>query len=148
MFYLSKSMAVLLTCRYCRLCEASIGLICSCMPVITVALKTFVTGTASSWNYVKKYSQTLFSRTERFKNPKAGEDKLPEIPQGNISGLRTFIHRFQRSNTNSIPLRELSTFATLNSDVDRDYHGQLRDMHDVDIERLVTAAPASQGHIK
>jgi hypothetical protein len=116
------------------LCEASIGLICSCMPVVTVALKSAVMRTVSSWNSAKKYSQTLLPKTERLQTPRTGQDQLPEIPQGNISGLRSFIYKFQRSNADITPKDNLSTLGTLNSEVDSDYHGQLRNMQQAHTE--------------
>lgn len=108
------------------------------MPVLTAPLKTLIAGMVSSWHSIRQYSQIVLSRTDR--DPKGRCDQLPEIPGGNMSGLRTFIRRFHRSNVQSTPMSDLSHFVSLESDADWDYHGQLRDLCNVDIERPTPVA--------
>ncbi|KAI1632376.1 hypothetical protein F4809DRAFT_656422 [Biscogniauxia mediterranea] len=115
------------------LLEISIGLICSCMPVITAPLKILIAKMISSWHSIKQYSRTILSSTDRDPRERCGQ--LPEIPGGGMSGLRTFIRRCHRSNVQSTPMSYLSHFVSLESDTDWDYHGQLRDLCSVDIER-------------
>ncbi|KAI0024606.1 hypothetical protein F4780DRAFT_724348 [Xylariomycetidae sp. FL0641] len=115
------------------LCEVTIGLICSCMPVITVPLKSLVTRTLSSWHSIKRYSHTLLSRKDNHA-PSASEDGLPPIPKGALSGVRTFIRKLGRSGVRSVSMSEPASFGTLSSETDQDYHGQLREIQCVEIE--------------
>ncbi|KAI1424708.1 hypothetical protein F5Y12DRAFT_714946 [Xylaria sp. FL1777] len=119
------------------LLEVSIALICSCMPVITVPLKSLLVQTVSSWNSIKKLSTGLVSKSEKVKS-KESVAQLPGIPGGTLSGLRTFIRRLHSSTPASMPTYKMSNFETLNSEVDQDYHEQLRAMQGHDIERLVS----------
>lgn len=54
---------------------------------------------------------------------------LPEIPRANISGLRTFIRRLNRSESEkTTAMVDVSNFSRLES-VEEDYHRQLRAVH-------------------
>ncbi|KAJ8129908.1 hypothetical protein O1611_g3725 [Lasiodiplodia mahajangana] len=65
---------------FCLL-EVGIGLICSCMPIIMVPLKSL---TASSWSSVKKLSKTLISKPGKTE-PKRPIEALPQIPNGTLA---------------------------------------------------------------
>ncbi|KAI0860527.1 hypothetical protein F4860DRAFT_524926 [Xylaria cubensis] len=119
----------------CGLLEVSIALICSCMPIITMPLKSLLVQTISSWNSAKKFSRSLISRFDK-KKPKTSQEQLPEIPGGTLSGMRTFIRKLHASTPASIPTIEFSNFETLTSEPDQDYHEQLRGLQGYDIERL------------
>ncbi|KUJ24524.1 uncharacterized protein LY89DRAFT_745434 [Mollisia scopiformis] len=116
------------------LCEVCFGLIASCMPAITVSLKTLVTNIVSSWHSAKKYSNTLLSRPDN-SGAEQLKDWSPEVPNAKMSGLRTFIRRVQRTNGQSVAVSELATLGTMNTEVEQDYHQQLRKMQGVDVER-------------
>ncbi|KAI1410684.1 hypothetical protein F5Y13DRAFT_192014 [Hypoxylon sp. FL1857] len=100
----------------------------------------------SSWNSAKKYSRTLFGPSSQ--NSSKYENQMPKIPRGTISGLRTFIRRVQRTNTQSVHINELSTFATLNSETEQDYHDQLREISNGDIGRIADESLESLRAIK
>jgi hypothetical protein len=93
---------------------------------------------------VRKYSQALFSRTDS-NEPKEPMDLLPYILQGTMSGLRTFMRKFHRSNSQSVLMSDMATFATLNSESGDGYHGQLRDICSSDIERLGPKRGTNEG---
>ncbi|KAK3374874.1 hypothetical protein B0H63DRAFT_512909 [Podospora didyma] len=143
----------LLTPYLFSLAELNFGLMCSCMPVITVSLKAWANKTVSSWHSVKKYyySNTFGGQSRSEANNTGGgirgdrylKEELPRIPGGAMSGMRTFIRRFNRStNAQSVPM---SNFVTLNSMSDKDYHGQLRDIYGADHDDAERLAPCIAG---
>ncbi|KAI0006914.1 hypothetical protein F4779DRAFT_629475 [Xylariaceae sp. FL0662B] len=113
--------------------ELAIGLVCSCMPVIAVTLKTSMTNINSMWDSVRRYGTHLLTRTSRQgsepPSQSSSKEQLPEIPSGTVSGLRTFIRRMYRSNNQSTddPTHR-ETFGTIDS-VDQHYHAQLKQMY-------------------
>ncbi|TRX93716.1 hypothetical protein FHL15_005392 [Xylaria flabelliformis] len=117
------------------LLEVSIALICSCMPIITMPLKSLLAQTISSWNSAKKFSRSLISRLDK-KEPNKHEEQLPRIPGGTLSGLRTFIRKLHASTPTSIPTIEFTNFEILTSETDQDYHEHLRGLQGYDVERL------------
>lgn len=114
--------------------ELAIGLICSCMPVIAVTLKTSMTNVNLLWDSVRKYGTYLLTRTSeqvsKLPSRSTSQEKLPEIPGGTVSGLRSFIRGMYRSNNQSMATpTHPATFVTIDS-VDQDYHIQLKQMYD------------------
>jgi len=113
--------------------EINIGLICSYMPVVSMPLKLIVESVVNSWSSMRKYSRTMFSRSDDTgKAKEALGPQLPEVPSG------TTVH-----------LTDVSAFSKLGS-VDKGYHEQLRAMHVVDIESSTAwsngqSAPGSRG---
>ncbi|KAJ0116400.1 hypothetical protein J7T55_007380 [Diaporthe amygdali] len=106
--------------------EVIIAIICSCMPILAAPLRAMVTKMTSSWSYLKRTTKTLVAPKEA-----TGEhsDKLPSIPDAKISGLRTFIRRFNRSTSQQSTVRmDISNFSKLGS-VDDEYHRQLKAYH-------------------
>lgn len=131
--------------------ELNIGLICSCMPVVSVPLKVFVESVVHSWSSMRKYSRTMFSQSEDAgKAKEALGAELPQVPSGTISGVRTFIRRLYRTDReDTVQLTNVSAFSKLGS-VDEGYHEQLRAMHAIDIESSAAwsngqSAPGSRG---
>ncbi|KAM7210433.1 hypothetical protein V8F06_014181 [Rhypophila decipiens] len=133
--------------------ELTVGNICACMPVLTQPLRSFATHLMSSWDSLKHYSRTIFTRSGHNHHAHTGSDqfsheygyknersnaevnKLPQVPKGTLSGLRSFIHKATRSNiADSRRGGEAddqdSTQKTLASlaSVDHDYHHQLKNM--------------------
>lgn len=110
---------------YSSICEINIAIICSCMPAFTTPIKIITSRVLSSWSHIRKRSETTLP-------PKEGGDviqSLPVIPGANISGLRTFIRRFNRSTSQQTTVMiDASNFSKLGS-VDEDYHHQLRAIH-------------------
>ncbi|KAI0544538.1 hypothetical protein F4679DRAFT_591313 [Xylaria curta] len=115
--------------------EVSIALICSCMPVITMPLKSLLVQTISSWNSTKKFSRSLISKTGKTDSSRPKE-QLPKVPSGTLSGLRSFIRKLHASTVADIPTNEPSNFETFTSEIDQDYHEQLKGLQGYDIERL------------
>ena len=116
----------------CQMNEVNIAIICSCMPIITAPLKVMVMRITSSWNYLKKETQTLLLPKESTEYKRSNQ--LPNIPGAKISGLRTFIQRFQRSESKSGETTvavDMSNFSKLGS-INEDYHHQLRAIHEND----------------
>lgn len=115
------------TCNYSTL-EVNIAIICSCMPAFTAPLRTLTTRMTSSWRYLKRSTDNLLSRKDTSAR-EPGQEGLPEVPRANISGLRTFIRRFNRSASEETAVAvDMSNFSKLGS-VDEDYHQQLRALH-------------------
>lgn len=111
--------------------EINVAIICSCMPAFTTPIKVMTSRMMSSWSNIKKRSQrseTTLPPMER----RDGLQSLPQIPAAKISGLRTFIRRFDRSTSEKTTVVvDVSNFSKLGS-VDEDYHYQLRALHGVD----------------
>ena len=131
--------------------EINIGLICSYMPVVSMPLKLIVESVVNSWSSMRKYSRTMFSRSDDTgKAKEALGPQLPEVPSGTMSGMKTFIRRLYRTEReNTVHLTDVSAFSKLGS-VDKGYHEQLRAMHVVDIESSTAwsngqSAPGSRG---
>ncbi|KAK3374270.1 hypothetical protein B0T24DRAFT_594375 [Lasiosphaeria ovina] len=137
---------------YCTL-ELSIGIICSCMPVMAVVLKGFMTGLNQTWNSVRNLGTRLL--TGNRSPPVSGqvskipsqtgsheqEQELPDdiIPSGNVTGLRSFIRRLGRTNNDkTVASDHIATVDTVNG-TDETYHVQLKKMYDVD------STPPSRG---
>lgn len=131
--------------------ELGIGLICGCVPVTTVLLKTLVEKMVKSWTSMRNYSASLLSRSEDAQKTKSYQKHLPQIPSATIDGIRTFIRRLHRSDAQetAFPVTEMSAFSKLDS-IDEGYHEQLRAINSVDLEhfaaqRQASSAPASRG---
>lgn len=110
------------------ICEINIAIICSCMPAFAAPIKGITSRVLASWNTMKKRSETTLPAKES-----GGElHNLPELPRANISGLRTFISRFNRSESKKTTVMvDVSNFSRLES-VEEDYHRQLRAVHGAD----------------
>lgn len=108
--------------------EINVSIICSCMPAFTTPIKVMTSRMMDSWSNIKKRSQ----RSETTLPPKENGDglqSLPHIPPAKISGLRTFIRRFDRTaSEKTTVVVDVSNFSKLGS-VDEDYHHQLRALH-------------------
>ncbi|KAI0854946.1 hypothetical protein F4860DRAFT_520329 [Xylaria cubensis] len=110
--------------------EVAIGLICGCMPVIASLLKDVLVGINSMWISVRRYSSDLLTRTSsrdtKNTDQQASNEKLPDIPRGTITGIRTLIRKvyhFDSQNTNDS--NDIVTTETLRA-ADEDYHEQLK----------------------
>ncbi|KAI1462046.1 hypothetical protein F4805DRAFT_411862 [Annulohypoxylon moriforme] len=113
--------------------ELAFGIICSCMPVIVVTLKNSMTNMNLMWDSIRRYGTRHLPGTSRqvskLPSHTISEERLPEIPSGTVSGLRSFVRRIYRSNNQSTAnLTYPATFVTVES-VDQDYHIQLRQMY-------------------
>lgn len=140
-FRMSSSITTLLKLPS-SICEVNIAIICSCMPAFTAPLKIITTRMLSSWNLVRKQSASILSPKEGADGPQG----LPGVPRANISGLRTFIRRFNRSSSQQTTLMvDESNFSKLES-VDEEYHRQLRALHGAETNASPRpSAPASRG---
>lgn len=93
----------------------------------------------------------MFSRSgDTGKAKEALGPQLPQVPSGNISGMRTFIRRLYRTEReDTVQMTDVSAFSKLGS-VDWGYHEQLRAMQGVDMESSAAwsngqSAPGSRG---
>jgi len=103
--------------------ELGIGVICSCMPVTTVVLKSVATSLNSVWSSLTGHSHNQHSGATD-EPDRSGQ--LPAIPRGNLSGVRTFIRRLNRTKGEATTIN-LATFESINSvDQPVDYHAQLK----------------------
>lgn len=127
MFLSNTLFGVILKSVFSRIIEVNIAIICSCMPIITAPLKVIVLKLASSWSYLKKQHQALHSHAESRRDQ--AKSLSADIPGAKISGLRTFVQKFQRSmSRNTSVVMDMSSSSTLGS-LDGDYHRQLRDVY-------------------
>ncbi|KAI0552665.1 hypothetical protein F4679DRAFT_44635 [Xylaria curta] len=104
--------------------EVAIGLICGCMPIIASLLKGVLVGINSI------YGSDLLTRTSsrgtKHTDLQASNEKLPDVPRGTITGIRTLIRKvyhFDSRNTNDS--NDIVTTQTLHA-ADEDYHEQLK----------------------
>ncbi|KAH7387002.1 hypothetical protein DE146DRAFT_666327 [Phaeosphaeria sp. MPI-PUGE-AT-0046c] len=108
--------------------ELNVGIICSCIPVIVVLFKDFAHSSyiTSFRRYLRSRYASGHSDSESEVDEKAVQG-LPEVPRGTLSGLKTFVRKFDRSQSRSqwdktIPK---SDFNTLGS-TDESYHEVLK----------------------
>jgi hypothetical protein len=114
--------------------EINIGIMSSCMPVIFVVFRGFTIWSASwatkIWSLISRgrtqdgLSQASDIQLVRY-NEMSGSH-LPEVPKGSLTGLKSFMRNFHRTNpvktqTTTVPL----TYASM----DYDYHAQLKQQH-------------------
>ncbi|KAJ2996329.1 hypothetical protein NUW58_g1001 [Xylaria curta] len=111
--------------------EINVGIMSSCMPVIFVLFKGF---TAWSASWVTRI-WSLNSRTRRQKhstesgdvqmphyNP-IDENNLPVPPKGALTGLKSFMRNFNRTN---LAKTQTTNMSLTQVSVDYDYHAQLK----------------------
>jgi hypothetical protein len=122
--------------------ELSIGNIVACMPILTSPLKSFVSNVAVVWKSISSLSRPSSKHSannshtllEYNSNDNQGGEKLPQIPKGTLSGVRTFIRRAYQSTTGQPQTglksgQDLETNVTMGSvDVEQDYHVYLKTM--------------------
>lgn len=118
-------------------CEMAVGIICSCLPVVfsTIRGVAKVGMWATLVRYVKsggRYSGASGSggpvpQKEPITGISEDSNGLPQIPQGTLTGVKSFIRKAYRSKpANTINVTtELHTFSGLAS-IDDDYHAQLQ----------------------
>jgi len=107
--------------------ELSIGIICSCMPVIFVLLKGMLK--KEYFSYLIRYFRTFTRRhsggsTEKQEKPQQVE--LPVIPKATVTGLRSFIRKFHlSSHAQTGTVSSYDDLTSMNSTND-DYHTHLK----------------------
>ncbi|RYC59115.1 hypothetical protein CHU98_g7089 [Xylaria longipes] len=110
--------------------EINTGLICSCIPVSFVAfkrLKSVPWASIKDYLNLRHFKHTGEASTNAADVSKpAHKEKLPQIPRGIITGLKTFIQGGQDGSPTE--LNEFSSYAELRS-IDEDYHKQLKAFH-------------------
>lgn len=97
----------------------------------------------SSWNYLKKQRQALQSHTASRRDQ--AKSLSADIPDAKMSGLRTFMQKFQRYiSRNTLVVMDVSSSSTLGS-LDGDYHRQLKDVYkNNSVTALGSSSPGSE----
>ncbi|KAH8892798.1 hypothetical protein GQ53DRAFT_822312 [Thozetella sp. PMI_491] len=111
--------------------ELTVGVICSCLPVISVLVKTAL-GNPALLSFLKYLQDRVYPRSggteDRLQSHKSLEGQLPAVPQGRLTGLRSYIrraYRTERSTQTDLENTQMSAVSDPNS-VDYDYHAQLK----------------------
>lgn len=115
--------------------ELNVGIICGCIPVIVVLFKDLAHS-----HYVTSIKRLIRSRYgSRYASDRSdsgsdsgsdlhkAEKELPEVPTGTLSGLKSFVRKFDKSQSRSQPEETVmrSNFDTLAS-TDESYHEVLK----------------------
>lgn len=120
--------------------ELNVGLICSCLPVVFVVIKGVYTGGSLTAFIQYMYFRTRGKRSGASNSGQpavssgssGGDQMLPQIPKGPMTGIQTFIRRAGRPQqslgTNITVMTEMSMYTDLSS-TDDAYHEQLKRAH-------------------
>jgi hypothetical protein len=103
--------------------ELNVGIICSCIPVVVVMFKDFAKNPhiMSLRRYLR--SRYASGQSDSDEVGQKAEQRLPDIPKGTLSGLKTFVRKFDR--TQRADSTQMSNFNQLASS-DESYHEVLK----------------------
>jgi hypothetical protein len=109
--------------------ELNVGIICSCIPVVVVLFKDFGKNPRimSLRRYIRSRYASGQSDSDSEELGQKPEQYLPDVPKGTLSGLKTFVRKFDRSQRGEAT--QVSNFSHLASSVassDESYHEVLK----------------------
>jgi hypothetical protein len=118
--------------KYPSIVEINVGLICLCLPVVSVPLLNRITKLGRS---LSSWLSSRRSRRSRRSNEDSGSSShddsvpaLPLVPGGTMTGVRSLFRSFNRSRNEDNSPREttgIGSFSDMNS-ADFSYHAQIK----------------------